>query len=96
MDMQNLTVAGSTLLLLAGCSPSGGKHAICIDVASAKMHDTDWQNDLREARKLGKVSLETAIEAQRKRYEKLGSLKYEKQRPEFCDNLDAIRAEVGF
>lgn len=95
MGKQNLIVAGSALLLLAGCSASGGKHAICIDAESTDKYDTDWQNALREARKTGKISLETAMKAQDQRYEKLSSKKSEKSSV-FCDNLDSVRAEIGF
>jgi hypothetical protein len=92
---QNLIVAAFALLLLAGCSAFDGKHAICIDKISTEKYDDDWQNELRNARKAGKVSFGMAIDAQGKRYEKLGKLKYEKW-TEFCDNLDAVRDEYGF
>jgi outer membrane biogenesis lipoprotein LolB len=76
--------ASSALLLLAGCSASGGMHPNCIDLESAKKYDAEWQNDIQKARKSGKITLGMAIDAQGKRYEKLGKMKYERNRSEFC------------
>jgi hypothetical protein len=53
-------------------------HPNCIDLESAKKYDAEWQNDIQKARKSGKITLGMAIDAQGKRYEKLGKMKYER------------------
>jgi hypothetical protein len=94
MPKSCLMFALSLTVVLSACSSAGG-HAQCNDLATTQAYGAKWQEDLAAASKAGKVPVARVVSAQGRMLEQLGLLN-EERFAEFCDNLDAVREEVGF